>query len=335
MKVEQVIEKTIEQIKKGISDKLTIVLIGSQPSERTYYKGKLLSDINLTILNNLGILYRKRLKEISEKNSSPDLQINIFIASPQLIRNNFSIFSLELKKSGKLLNGNRKRIDKIKITEDTLPKWEGLRTLFTNYMYSSFDLKGIENTYRNAKIYLSIADAFLCFNKKYKVTYKEKRNEILKIDLPKDIREKIMISFDFKLNLISDASKLKKISDKNEAVELLLKYVDHFLKLYLNNDKSALENIKTIKSRFPVLIHRNNLFYVHCPVKYLPKVNILHFNPITMIECAITNDYKSLGKFFSNPPLNFPELTEIFMAYPSFIIKNDRQILRKRIKKLS
>ncbi|HLC64648.1 MAG TPA: hypothetical protein VJI46_00820 [Candidatus Nanoarchaeia archaeon] len=330
MQIDAIIKKTVMEMQQSVPVKLTLVLSGSHPSERTYYKGKLLSDIDITILNNLGILYRKRLKEIAEKNSSDDVYIETDVASPQLIRNNYSIFTLELKNNGTVLCGNKKRLSRIKVTPETLPRWEGLRALFQKLMMSAYSKKGIDRIYLNAKLYFAIVDAFLCFTQNYKVTYAERMREVQKLNLPKELEEKILIAYQFKLNRLKDDRKLRKIADTNEARKYLLKYIDFFLRRYLNNNKSPIENIRAIRKKYPVRIYRNNLFYIHCPVKYLPKVSIIHFNPILFIECALTNDYKPLRNFLARPPKTFAELSEVYFSYPSLIIKSDGQILGRK-----
>ncbi|MBI4439679.1 hypothetical protein HY638_01795 [Candidatus Woesearchaeota archaeon] len=331
MQIDPIIKKTVAEMQKSVPVKLTLVLSGSHPSERTYYKGKLLSDIDITILNNIGILYRKRLKEIAEKYSTQDVHIDTDIASPQLIKNNYSIFTLELKRNATVLAGKKSKLAKIRVTPETLPKWEGLRALFQKLMMSAYNKKGIDRIYLNAKLYFAIVDAFLCFNRNYKVRYEDRMKEVPRLNLPRELEEKILIAYQFKLNRLKDDRKLKKIADTNEARKYVLKYIGFFLRKYLNNDKPAIENIMLIRKKYPVRIYRNNLFYIHCPVKYLPKVSIIHFNPILFIECALTNDYRPLRIFLARPPRNFAELSEAYFSYPSLIIRSDRQILGRRL----
>ncbi len=330
MQIDRVIQETVEEMKKSVPIPLHLILSGSHSSERTIYKGKLLSDIDITILNNLGILYRKRLKEIAEKHSTEDVHIDTDIASPQLIRNNYSIFTLELKENGQILCGKKNSLKKIKVTQQTLPKWEGIRALFQKLMMTAYKRKGIDKIYLNTKLYFAIADAHLCFAKNYQVRYAERRELVKTMGLPKELEEKMLISYDFKLNQLKNERLLKKIEDTEEAKRYILHYIDVFLKKYLNNTNSAIENIHIIKKRYPVRVYRNNLFYIHCPVKYLPKVNIIHFNPILLIECALANDYSSLRHFLARPPKNFSELSEVYFSYPSLIIKNDNRILGRK-----
>jgi len=172
VKTEELIRQETEDILRRLDGNIeALILLGS------FARGEGiggLSDIEfLGVVKNSKDIQKKETKNITVK----------FTTANRLKRLKPYIFTLELKKYGKVLHGNKKVLDLIPgYTYDDIEPMDGFVLLNNRIVEQLILLQRIKsresvNQYDFDKGYIQIVNSYLAFNKRYKSLYPEKREQ--------------------------------------------------------------------------------------------------------------------------------------------------------------
>jgi len=322
-------DSTIEKVKieliKKLPFKQNIIVAGSSSDEWTIFNNYVLSDADMFIMSNTSFLFIKRMKEVQKKYDSNDLKITIDPATFWGMKKDYSFLAFELKSKGEVIHGDKNILKKVRVTQKTLPKWEGIREMFLRlkFLKKSENIKEIKY-YQIVKCYLGILNTFLVFNENYKPSFRERYEEFKKIKFKdKKLKRKIQLSFNFKFNKIKQKD-INELINLEECERLLLKYINHFLGNYLNVSGDIKTKFQRLHKEFPIKLYRNLLFIYSVPRKYKPKyLKLIIFNPIILPACLVFKNFDFLKKYFKRLPKNYDELYEIIQTYPSLVVEKD------------
>lgn len=203
--VRPLLDVIIERYRSSI---IAIVLAGSiSRGEATIRDGRLLSDYDYRVVTrsaNPWIRYRiKKLGRRYAKSLPFRIQLHVVTFRDFLWRK--SQQSYDAKNTGKVVFGNKGILDAIEIDRpDEIPHSAGLRLLFTVATYLIWAMQRPELvSYRVAKSYLAIGEAYLIFSGRHKSTCRERLLEITnncKLPIIPNFVSKFVACSMFKLN---------------------------------------------------------------------------------------------------------------------------------------
>ena len=217
-----------------------------------------------------------------------------------------TMFSTEFKKTGKVILGKPDFLDRMPdLRLEEIPAYETLELFFNRIMGQLIFLPDLKSRnqnevefaiYHTGKIYLDLAGAILILFRRYRVTYKEREEEFLKLfrdaqelgwlreKLP-DMDKKIKIWTEFKLkpdfHLIFDEVPKDRDELERQGLSLWIEAVDYLKKVWLwaNNFyffkkvvPSELDIRRIAKNYFKRTSLKNNFLYWYFLWKH-PHIN--------------------------------------------------------------
>lgn len=316
--------KTLKKIKWPIE---AIVLGGGfKHGEVAFTEKGLISDIDLYLFSNFISLFWKKAerieKEIKEK---VPLSFDLHGVIPLFLFKSRTYWAYRLKNQGIVLDGDGKVLEKIRATENNIPKIEAVRILFWNL---ALWLSSPSNPQRILRSYLNLGESYLTFAKKLTPSFKERAKRIdevaRELNLDQKLLKKIKLSYETRMGQIKE--KIGENLTLEQARKDCLFVIDQQLSLFLKKEGSLEEKLDLLASKLSPNFFINFFFYFfvkkikEIKPNLLPivfKFKITDLWKITAFQAMA--DYKKrdavLNKFFSFKDFSDKILVKIYQSY--------------------
>ena len=333
------LKKALDGLKK-IKWPIEAVVLGGgyKHKEITYTEDRVGSDIDLFVFSNFIPFFWKKLAKIQEEINQPYHFFHYRGIIPLFLSKSRTFWAYRLKQEGIILKGDKNILQKIRATEDNIPKIEAIRILFQTLIVWLM-LAELENKNSNKKLnpftilrsYLNIGESYLTFAGKLAPSYKERLSKIDEItqefSLPEELVKRIKLGYRTKTDSLAKRENMPKIS-LLEAKQDCLKSVDHLLKIYLKNKTSLNKKLDLLgKGIQPNYLFNFAFFYFLRDVKGIkPKFFpiVFKFKITDLWKMVVYSErekreklFKILEKYFKVQKFSDETLIKIFEAHPS------------------
>jgi predicted nucleotidyltransferase len=232
---------------------LAVVVAGSAATgEETWINAKMISDVDIFLITKRRnpFLESRVAWLVSKSTRDFDFEVTVGCVRSKDLRKTKDLEHYEAMKSGEVVWGVKDIFQCVPIkSEKDIPRWEGIRLLFNRAMDLTQAFYGRKHsTYTVAKSYLAIGQAYLIFDGRYRSSYSERLDEILKkcdLHIINDFIEKFRKCSQFKMNRLDTID-----LSINAARTDLLKALNYFLSVYVGSDKPLCDSINILSKRF-------------------------------------------------------------------------------------